>query len=492
MTMGIVSDVSKRLPAGQLYIGGKWRDASDGATAVIQNPSTEETLGTLSLATASDADAAVKAARAQFDGGEWSRLSGADRGRLLWRVADLIEANRENLAYLEAVDIGRPYAEPYNFEIPLAADTFRHFAGWADKITGQTFDLPTFAGRPRHSYTMRRPLGVVAAITPWNAPTMIASWKLATALAAGNTLVIKPAELASLSTIRLVQLIEEAGIPGGVVNLLTGTGAIVGDALVRHEGVDKISFTGSPEVGRRIAAIGAQALKKVTLELGGKSPQIVRADADLDLVAAVAPVSFFANQGQTCASGSRLLVHASIADELSERLVAAARSIVVGDPFADDTQMGSLVSMGQLDRVASYVDAGRREGARLLTGGARLSRPGYFFPPTIFSGTNDMTIAREEIFGPVGTIIPVPDDEEALRIANDTHYGLTSVVWTRDLSAAHTFAERIRSGSVWINAWGPPHPALPWLGVKTSGLGEELGRAGLLANTVEKTVSIVG
>ncbi|MCF6116829.1 aldehyde dehydrogenase family protein [Mesorhizobium muleiense] len=486
-----LSETAMRLPRAELYIGGQWQASTDGRVQTVINPSSGQPLGTISMATASDVSAAVNAARAQFETGAWSRLSGADRGKLLWRLADLVEANRENLAYLEAIDIGRPYFEPFLFEIPLAAETFRHFAGWADKIGGCTFDLPDLDGRQRHSYTLRQPVGVVAAITPWNAPTMIASWKLGPALAAGNTVVIKPAEDASLSTIRLVELIEEAGFPPGVVNLVTGSGALAGDALVRHPGIDKISFTGSPGVGRRIAAIASEALKKVTLELGGKSPQIVCRDADLDRVIPGASISLFANQGQTCASGSRVLVHESIAEEVTERLVAAAESIVVGDPFAPETQMGSLVSERQLERVSGFVLKGKAEGAHLLTGGNRIDRPGYFYAPTLFAGGNELTIAREEIFGPVGTIIRFRDDEEALRLANQTDYGLTSVVWTRDLATANRFAKHLRAGSVWVNAWGPPHPALPWLGVKTSGLGQELGRSGILANTVEKTVSVI-
>lgn len=486
-----LSESARRLPPGKLFIAGQWRSAQGEANIPVVNPSAEQPIATLAAASANDVNSAVQAARAQFEDGEWSRLSGEDRGRLLWRLADLIDANRENLAFLEATDIGRPYSEPFLFEVPLAASTFRHFAGWTDKLTGQTFNMPDFAGRPRQSFTLRKPLGVIAAITPWNAPTMIASWKLATALAAGNTVVIKPAEDASLSTIRLVELIEEAGFPAGVVNLVTGLGTVAGEALVRHQGIDKISFTGSPGVGRHIAGIAGQSLTKVALELGGKSPQIVRADADLDLVAAGAPISFFANQGQTCASGSRLLVHKDIAHELTERLIAAARSIVVGDPFDPATHMGTLISARQLDRVSSYVQQGLSEGADLLTGGRRLDRPGYFFAPTLFGGTNELTIAREEIFGPVGTIIPFDDDEDALRIANGTDYGLTSVVWTQNLAAANAYAHKLKAGSVWVNAWGPPHPSLPWLGVKTSGVGEELGLSGLLANTVERTVSIV-
>ena len=309
--MSAPKEDARTLPLGALYIDGRWREAEDGGVLTVVNPSTEQAICTIGAATVNDVAAAVAAARAQFETGAWSRLTGAERGKLLWRIADLVEKNIENLAYLEALDIGRPYFEPFLFEIPLVAETFRHFAGWADKITGQTFSLPDFGGRQRHSYTLRQPLGVVAAITPWNAPTMIASWKLAAALAVGNTVVIKPAADASLSTIRLIQIIEEAGVPPGVVNLVTGTGSTAGEALVRHPGVDKVSFTGSPQVGRRIAGLAGQALKKVTLELGGKSPQIMRADADLDLAIAGASVSFFANQGQTCASGSRLFVHRS-------------------------------------------------------------------------------------------------------------------------------------------------------------------------------------
>ena len=480
-----------QLPPAQLYIGGGWRASAGGTGFDVENPATGATITTLSSGTAEDVDAAVAAAKAAFESGPWAEMSGAERGRLLWRLADLVERDREVLAALEAADVGRPYFEPFTFEIPLVADTFRYFAGWADKITGTTFSLPPFAGQERFSYTLRQPIGVIGAITPWNAPTMILAWKLAPALAVGNTVVVKPAELASLTTLHLAALIDEAGFPPGVVNVVTGSGRIAGEALVRHPDVDKISFTGSTGVGRHIAAVAGEQLKKVTLELGGKSPQILLQDADLQAALPVIATAIFANQGQTCASGSRILVHRSRAGALAQGLADIARQAVVGDPFDEGTTMGSLISGAQLERVLGYVERGVAEGAHLVTGGQRIGTTGYFVEPTVFIGGNDLTIAREEIFGPVGTIIPFDDDDEALRLANDTEYGLTAVLWTNDASAITRFSRRLKTGSVWVNAWGPPHPALPWSGRQSSGLGEELGTAGLMANTTEKTVNLI-
>ncbi|MCZ2849903.1 aldehyde dehydrogenase family protein [Modestobacter sp. VKM Ac-2978] len=480
-----------QLPPTQHYIEGAWRASADGGVFDVENPATGAPLATLSAGTATDVDAAVRAARDAFERGPWSQMSGADRGRLLWRLADLVERDREILATLEASDVGRPYVESFMFEIPLVADTFRHFAGWADKVTGTTFGLPPFAGQERFSYTLRQPLGVVGAITPWNAPTMILAWKLAPALAVGNTVVVKPAELASLTTLYIAALVAEAGFPPGVVNVVTGSGQVAGEALVRHAEVDKISFTGSTAVGRHIAAVAGEQLKKVTLELGGKSPQIIRGDADLNAALPVIATAVFANQGQTCASGSRILVHRSRVGAVAQGLADIAQSAVVGDPFDEGTTMGSLISSAQLDRVLGYVERGLAEGAHLVTGGRRIGTTGYFVEPTVFVGDNDLTIAREEIFGPVGTIIPFDDDEEALRLANDTEYGLTAVLWTGDASAVTRFTRQLKTGSVWVNAWGPPHPALPWSGQRASGIGEELGMAGLLANTIEKTVNLV-
>ncbi|MDQ4111755.1 MAG: aldehyde dehydrogenase family protein [Actinomycetota bacterium] len=480
------------VPAGLLHIDGKWTPSVDGNEVPVVNPATGEQIGSLAAGTSADVDLAVAAARRQFDGGQWSTLSGLDRARLLWRLADLVEEHKEDLAKLEALDIGRPFFEPMHIELPSAVDTFRHFAGWADKVVGTTFNLADLMGRARTSYTIRQPIGVVGAITPWNAPTMIASWKLAPALAAGNTIVLKSAEDASLSTMLLVDLIDRAGFPPGVVNLVTGTGATAGDALVRHPGVDKISFTGSPEVGSQIASLAASSFKRVSLELGGKSPQIIRPDVDLDDVITTASIAIFANQGQTCAAGSRLLVHEHVFDEFVERLVAFAEGVKVGDPFAEDTQMGTLINASQLARVTGLVEQGRSSDASLLTGGSRIGDRGYFFEPTLFVASNENILAREEIFGPVGTIIRVSDDDEAIRVANDTSYGLSAVVWTKDNDAVNRYAKALNAGTVWVNAWGVPHPAMPWLGMKTSGIGEELGAAGLMAETVERSINVIG
>jgi acyl-CoA reductase-like NAD-dependent aldehyde dehydrogenase len=477
------------LPPLALLIDGEWHAAEDGATFDVIAPATGSVIGEAAAASAGDVDRAVRAAHRQFTDGEWSRMSGADRGKLLWRLADLVEQNLEWLSRLESLDVGRPFGEAFHAEMPLVADTLRHFAGWADKLTGSTYALPPFAGADRFSYTLRQPLGVVGAITPWNAPTMILSWKLAPALAAGNTVVLKPAADASLTSLALAELAQQAGFPAGVFNVVTGKGSVVGDALVEHPLVAKVSFTGSTEVGRGIAAKAGAALKKVTLELGGKSPQIVWPDADLDAAVPTAALSIFANQGQTCASAARIYVHADIIDEFSRRLVEHAESIVVGDPLAEGTQMGTIINERQMQRVLGYIAGAREEGATLLTGGERIGDQGYFLQPTIFRGTNELTIAREEIFGPVGTLVPFTDDDDALEMANGNEYGLVAVIWTNDAARTEYFARRLEAGVVWVNAWGPPHPSLPWLGIKASGIGEELGLAGLHANTRVKTVN---
>ncbi|MDQ0383153.1 phenylacetaldehyde dehydrogenase StyD [Amycolatopsis thermophila] len=474
----------------RLFLAGQWRDGTGGTFADL-NPATEEKLTDVSAASAQDVDEAVAAARAQLSG-EWAALTGSQRGHLLNRVADLIDRDAELLARLEALDIGKPVGQPAVLDMPNAARTFRHFAGWADKITGQVIPTDGYLGRPTHSYTRREPVGVIAAIIPWNTPLMITAWKLAPALAAGNTVVVKPPEDAPLSILHLAKLLQEAGLPDGVVSVLPGLGGVTGQALVDHGGVDKISFTGSPEVGRRVGVAAAQSFKRITLELGGKSPQIILADADLEAAIGGTAMGLFFNQGQVCAAGTRVLVHRSLYDDVVDALAGAAAQQVLGDPLDPATTMGALVNKKQQDRVLGYIEKGRAEGARLVTGGARPERPGYFVQPTIFADVhNDMTIAREEIFGPVGSVIPFDDPEEAVRIANTTTYGLAATIWTRDVSAAHTLAAQVRAGAVGVNGWAPIDAALPWGGMKSSGVGRELGWSGILANTEEKVVTVV-
>jgi acyl-CoA reductase-like NAD-dependent aldehyde dehydrogenase len=479
-----------RVPT-QLFIDGTWRDAADGATFDVVAPATEEQLATIAAAGEADIDAAVRAARAQVDGGEWAKMHGRDRGLLLHRLADAIERDIDTFATLEALDIGRPAFEPKMVDIPHVVDVFRHFAGWADKIEGRWVTPAPFFGMTRQAYTIREPVGVVGAISAWNAPAMIASWKLGPALAAGNAVVLKPAEDASLSTLWMVKLMEEVGFPAGVVNLVPGLGETAGAALVRHPGVDKLSFTGSPEVGREIAVQAARDFKKVTLELGGKSPQIVLADANLEAVVPGLAMGFLGNQGEICAAGTRILVQRELYDDVVQGLGEAARAVRLGDPFDETTQMGALINAKQRERVTGYIAKGTAEGATLVAGGGTPDRPGYFVEPTVFAGGgNHLTIAQEEIFGPVGLVLPFDEPAEAIATANDTRYGLAAYIWTTNINEAHRFAGEVKAGSVWINGSAPPDARLPWGGVKTSGVGRELGWAGIEAHTTEKTVTM--
>ena len=483
--------LARSLPALP-YVAGRWRSQSPAQTFDVIDPVTERTLVTVAEADAGMVDVAVTAARGALDQGDWGRLDGVARGQLLNSLAQLIEERAEDFADLESLDVGKPGVEPRVIDLPQVVGTFRHYAGWADKLEGRSIPTPGYMGRPTLSYTIRQPIGVVAAITPWNSPTMIGAWKVAPALAAGCAVVLKPPEDAPLTSLLLAQLADQAGFPPGAISVLPGRGATTGNALIGHPGVDKISFTGSAETGRIVATAAINGFRPTTLELGGKSPQIVFADADLEAAADGVALGIFANQGEVCAAGSRILVARSVYDEFVDRLAARASKVVVGDPFDQGTTMGALINAKQLERVSRYVQIGCDEGARLITGGGRPDRSGYFIEPTLFADvTNTMTIAREEIFGPVGAIIGFDNDEQAVAIANDNPYALAATLWTTDLSRAHTVARRVHAGAVAVNGWSPLDPRLPWGGSKLSGQGRELGWTGIEAYTEEKTITVV-
>ena len=487
----VAEDLAGKVPTTP-FVAGRWTSPAAAQKFEVVDPVTERPLATVTEAGEETVDHAVTAARRAVDGGEWSRMDGAARGELLHGFARLLEDRAGDFADLESLEVGKPGADARMIDLPQAVATFRHYAGWADKLTGQSIPTPGYRGRDTLSYTIREPIGVVAAITPWNSPTMIGSWKIAPALAAGCAVVLKPPEDAPLTSLLLAQLAEQAGFPPGSFSVLPGRGRVTGNLLIEHQGVDKISFTGSPETGHVIATAAAKGFRRTTLELGGKSPQIVFADADLDAAAEGVAVGVFANQGEVCAAGSRILVARAVHDDFVDRLVALAAKVVVGDPFDEGTTMGALINASQRDRVLGYVQRGRDEGATVVTGGGRPDRRGYFVEPTLFANaSNTMTIAREEIFGPVGTIIPFDDDADAISIANDSRYALAATLWTSDLSRAHTLARRVRAGAVAVNGWSPLDPRLSWGGSKLSGSGRELGWAGIEANTELKTVTVV-
>jgi acyl-CoA reductase-like NAD-dependent aldehyde dehydrogenase len=470
---------------GRLFIGGRWTDAASGKTFETVNPATEEVLATVAEADAADVDQAVRAARAALETGPWSRLSARERGRLLFKLAALIDQHREELARLETLDNGKPIRETTNVDLPFAVATFEYYGGWADKILGDTIPVDG----PYLNYTLREPVGVVGQIIPWNFPLLMAAWKLGPALCCGNTLVLKPAEQTPLTALRLGELVQEAGFPDGVVNILPGYGETAGQALVRHPGVDKIAFTGSTEVGRLIQREAAGTLKRVSLELGGKAPNIVFADADMEAAVEGAIGGIFFNQGEVCCAGSRLFVERPIHDEFVGRLAEHAAKIPVGDPLDPGTAMGAQVSEEQFRKILGYIDAGKTGGARCVTGGERATDRGYFVKPTIFDGvTNDMTIAREEIFGPVVSTLTFEDLDGVVAAGNDTNYGLSAGIWTRDVSKAHRAARALKAGTVWVNCFNTFDAASPFGGYKESGYGRELGHHALELYTQTKSV----
>jgi acyl-CoA reductase-like NAD-dependent aldehyde dehydrogenase len=485
--MSVALDHTSKLESGRLLIDGNWTEALSGKTFQTVDPATEEVLAEVAEADSGDVDLAVAAARTALEDGSWGTMDARDRGRALLRLAALIDEHRQELARLETLDNGKPVGETANVDVPQTIETFEYYAGWADKIHGETIPV----SGPFFNYTRREPVGVVGQIIPWNFPLLMAAWKLAPALACGNTVILKPAEQTPLTALRLGELILEAGIPDGVVNILPGYGPTAGAAIAAHPGIDKVAFTGSTEVGRLIQTASAGNLKRVSLELGGKSPNIVFADADLEAAAQTAMASIFFNQGEVCCAGSRLFLDETIHDEFIETFKGHTETIKVGDPLDEDTQMGAQVSEEQFTKVLGYIEGGREAGARVVTGGKRATERGYFVEPTIFDGvTGDMAIAREEIFGPVVSALSFKDIDEVVRAANDTDYGLAAGIWTSDVTKAHQVAARLKAGTVWINTYNSFDAASPFGGYKQSGFGRELGRHALDLYTQTKSVWI--
>lgn len=476
-----------------LLINGKWVPAKSGKTFDVYDPATDQVIAQVAEGDAADVELAVTAARAAFDTGPWSKMTASERGRLIWKVGELIEQNADELAALETIDNGKPFAVAKVADVALAADMFRYMAGWATKIEGNTIPLnvPYAPDGEFHAFTLKEPVGVVGQIIPWNFPLLMAAWKLGPALATGCTVILKPAEQTPLSAIRLGELLLEAGIPEGVVNIVTGFGETAGAAIASHDQIDKVAFTGSTEVGKLIINAATGNLKKVTLELGGKSPNVVYDDANIEAAIAGAADAIFFNQGQVCSAGSRLFVQNGIYDEVVAGVSEIANNLKVGSGFDASTQMGPLVSREQFDRVSGFLDAGISEGAEASAGGSSIDRPGYFVQPTVLKNANaDMSVVREEIFGPVVAAMPFKDECDLIGQANNSSYGLAAGIWTNDISKAHRFAKAVKAGTVWINCYSIFDAALPFGGYKQSGWGREMGHAALDNYLQTKSVCI--
>ena len=469
-----------------MLIGGEWIQAASGETFATVNPANASTITTVASAGAADVDRAVDAAGRAFADPAWSDMNPHQRTRVLLRIAETVDAHAEELALIESLDVGIPIRLA-RYQIAIAAETFRYYAGWPTKLLGTVYPVDASV----HCYSVREPVGVCAGIIPWNGPLTMAAWKIAPALACGNTVILKPAEQSPLSALRFGELVAECDLPDGVVNIVTGLGETAGAAIAAHPGIDKVSFTGSTETGKKILGASIGNLKRVTLELGGKSPHIIMPDADVELAARNAASGFCLLTGQVCVAGTRILVHEAVHDEFADALAKQVACYQIGDPFAEDTMLGPVVSADQFDRVTGYVALGQQEGARIAVGGEPVEGPGYFVAPTLFEGVrNDMRLAREEIFGPVAALIPFHDVDEAVRIANDTPYGLAAPVATSNVSSAHTLAHRLRAGVVWVNTHGELDLSFPFGGFRQSGIGRELGERSLDNFTELKSVFV--